>query len=235
LKSFEGTGIPTTISAAIEFAHVKMPLGKVLGDSHHLLDDIAKEGAGRDALAVRVWKQSGMALEWAQPWEIVIQNGEIQIDKIAKDFVKNDEALGNGNFSNKFFFKIRERFDLLNPDKEEILNQEKAVEKSIREANSYLNEKEINEAIKKAIKEAIDKSINEAIELLAVDYVNSADNREKVSIQQARSIIKPLLEQCRAVKRSLDEPDSNKWERSHVLKADAALLVRFLIQKGVER
>ena len=202
LKSFEGTGIPTTISAAIEFAHVKMPLGKVLGDSHHLLDDIAKEGAGRDALAVRVWKQSGMALEWAQPWEIVIQNGEIQIDKIAKDFVKNDEAVGNGNFSNKFFFKIRERFDLLNPAKEG--------------DDAILNGKE-------------------AIELLAVDYVNSADNREKVSIEQAHSIIKPLLEQCRAVKRSLDESDSNKWERSHVLKADAALLVRFLIQKGVER
>ena len=131
LKSFEGTGIPTTISAAIEFAHVKMPLGKVLGDSHHLLDDIAKEGAGRDALAVRVWKQSGMALEWAQPWEIVIQNGEIQIDKIAKDFVKNDEAVGNGNFSNKFFFKIRERFDLLNPAKEgddAILNGKEAIE-----------------------------------------------------------------------------------------------------------
>lgn len=202
LKSFEGTGIPTTISAAIEFAHVKMPLGKVLGDSHHLLDDIAKEGAGRDALAVRVWKQSGMALEWAQPWEIVIQNGEIQIDKIAKDFVKNDEAVGNGNFSNKFFFKIRERFYLLNPAKEG--------------DDAILNGKE-------------------AIELLAVDYVNSADNREKVSIEQAHSIIKPLLEQCRAVKRSLDESDSNKWERSHVLKADAALLVRFLIQKGVER
>lgn len=143
-----------------------------------------------------------MALEWAQPWEIVIQNGEIQIDKIAKDFVKNDEAVGNGNFSNKFFFKIRERFDLLNPAKEG--------------DDAILNGKE-------------------AIELLAVDYVNSADNREKVSIEQAHSIIKPLLEQCRAVKRSLDESDSNKWERSHVLKADAALLVRFLIQKGVER
>lgn len=213
LKSFEGTGIPTTISAAIEFAHVKMPLGKILGDAHHLLDDIAKEGAGRDALAVRVWKQGGMALQWAQPWKIALialkeDEKTTHIEEIAKKFIENDNVVGKSNFSNKFFFKIREHFDLLNP---------------VNPVNPE----------KKGVEVVLSK--DEAVELLAVDYVNSADNREKVSIEQARSIIKPLLEQCRAVKRSLDEPDSNKWERSHVLKADAALLVRFLIQKGVER
>jgi len=37
--------INTTLSGAIEYAHIRMPLGKVLGDAHQLLDDVAKEPA----------------------------------------------------------------------------------------------------------------------------------------------------------------------------------------------
>jgi CRISPR-associated protein Cmr2 len=202
LKSFKASKLPTTISAAIEFAHVKMPLGKVLGDAHKLLDDVAKDGAGRDAVAVRVWKTGRMTLQWAQPWEIALVEGKVQVQEIAQAFTESDDRGGHeGSLSNKFFFKIRERFDLLNPG---------------------------------AAGDAKVLSDEEAIDLLAVDYVNSADNRERVNMKIARSAIQPLLRQCRAVTRDLKEPNANNWKKSPRLTVDGALLVRFLAQKGVQ-
>lgn len=201
LASFEGTGIPTTISAAIEYAHVKTPLGQILADAHHLLDDVAKDGAGRDALAVRVWKPGGLALEWAQPWEVALRpDGQLEIEHITERLrvrIQDDVQL-----SNKFFFKIEERFQFLNPPDEKT----------------------------KAI-----LSADEAADLLAVDFVNSADNRKTLDMKAARDFIEPLLVQSRAVTRDLLQEDSSKWDRSNKVCADAALLVRFLAHKGVEQ
>ena len=206
LKSFAAqvVKIPTTISAAIEFAHVKMPLGKVLGDAHKLLDDVAKDGAGRDAVAVRVWKTGRMTLQWAQPWEVALDtNGELQVAVRGQAFFGQEPDLGASRTdrqSNKFFFKIRERFDLLNPAKEG--------------AGAVLSEEE-------------------ALDLLAVDYVNSANNRKVVDLDKARLAIAPLLAQCRAVTREMSKADKSQWKESSKLTVDGALLVRFLAQKGV--
>ena len=65
-----------TISGAIEYAHVRMPLTKVFKDAQELLKHVAKAGRGRDALAVRVWKPGGKALEWALPWGIAFAQGQ---------------------------------------------------------------------------------------------------------------------------------------------------------------
>lgn len=205
LGCFAESGIPTTISAAIEYAHVKMPLGKVLGDAHGLLDDVAKDGAGRDALAVRVWKPGGMVLEWAQPWQVALAGQDSVIEKIVADFSGNNPA-ADVQFSSKFFYRIRERFDFLNPDRKPDGSYEKAV----------LGEEE-------------------AIALLAVDYVNSGENRKDFTLEHARTHIEPLLKQCRPVTRDLAEKDPAKWQKHDCLKADGAMLVRFLAQKGVER
>ena len=206
LNCFKTSGIPTTISAAIEFAHVKTPLGKVLADAHELLDEVAKDGAGRDAVAVRVWKTGRMTLQWAQPWKVALDaHGQLQVEQMARAFTKLDGQMGHvGAFSNKFFFKIRERFDLLNPDKEG--------------GESVLTNEE-------------------AVDLLAVDYVNSGDNRTKTTMAAAKVAIAPLLAQCRAVRRLLDsgiEKPPSEWPSSKKLSVDGALLVRFLAQKGVE-
>lgn len=107
-------GIQTSISAAIEYVHVKTPLAKALDDSHHLLDNIAKDAAGRDALAVRVWKPGGLALEWAMPWDEAIQlDGKVAIEQLAHEF-RNAEGDAEG-MSTKFFYGLRERFAVLNP------------------------------------------------------------------------------------------------------------------------
>lgn len=59
------------ISAGLVFADWKTPLRQVLREAHRLLDDVAKEATGRDALAVSVWLASGNACQWSAPWEMV--------------------------------------------------------------------------------------------------------------------------------------------------------------------
>lgn len=139
--------IKTSISAAIQYAHVKMPLGKILGDAHALLNEVAKDGAGRDALAVRVWKPGGMALQWAQPWAIALENGQPVIELLARSF-RAQIALYGTAFSSQFFHKIGARFDLLNPR---------------RKPDGSYDMPVLDEA--------------QARCLLAVDFKNSADNR----------------------------------------------------------
>ncbi len=196
--------ITTSISAAIEFAHVKMPLGKVLGDAHTLLDDVAKDGAGRDALAVRVWKPGGIAAEWAQPWKIALDSsGNAELVMLAESFRQQQDS-ADIRFSNKFFFKIGERFNLLNPH---------------MDAKGKIGSVVLNE--------------NEAVRLLASDFKNSAENRT-LTIEQAEAWVKPLLRQSRAVIRNPQQPDESQWSKSPMLEPDAAMLVRFLAHKGVE-
>ena len=212
LNCFAHSGIPTTISAAIEFAHVKTPLGKVLGDAHGLLDDVAKDHAGRDALAVRVWKTSGQVLQWAQPWKIALQGGRadapLVVQSLATAFSKGPESADQPNFSSKFFYKIKEQFANLNPSPK-------------RKAGDFPGLSE-----------------EESLDLLAVDFWRSANNRNTIKLEQAREIIKPLMTQCRAHTRKLDskgvETPVATWPKSDQLDADGALLVRFLATKGVE-
>lgn len=212
LSCFEGKGVNTTISGAIEFAHIKMPLTKVLKDAHELLDKVAKDQAGRDALAIRVWKGGGLQLEWAQPWEVaLLSDQQTYLEKLTEEFKAIHET--DNQFSNKFFYKVRERFSLLNPlDKEQC----DFVEKSKTESQIHM-----------------------ASSLLAVDYINSGKTKisdlknAKERIDKAQDAVRPLLNQCIPVKRIADKEQAH-WPYSSCLKADAALLVRFLAQKGVE-
>lgn len=215
LKCFAHSGIPTTISAAVQFVHVKTPLGKVLADAHHLLDDVAKDGAGRDALAVRVWKTTGQVLQWAQPWQVALTkepSGELEVEKLARLFGEPFEFFDTDyhrqievRFSSKFFFKIEEQFIILNP--------------ADPNAKPLLTE-------------------DEALDLLAVNFWASADHRKYISLAQAKQKIKPLLEQCRPQQRCLQDGkalDRSQWKKSSHLKVDGALLVRFLATKGLEQ
>ena len=212
LNSFEvqEPKIPSTISAAVAFAHVKTPLGMVLADLHPLLDDVAKDGSGRDSVAVRVWKTSGQVLQWAQPWKIALKDGELEVEKLARLFAK-DGSTGSdldGRFSNKFFFKIEERLAVL--------------------AAPRLTKPGAGSA------PALDHG--ELLDLLAVDFWHSDTNRKRISLSKAREHIQPLLTQCRPHERVMKdgkEQDVSEWKR-HALSADGALLVRFLATKGME-
>ncbi|WP_298609728.1 type III-B CRISPR-associated protein Cas10/Cmr2 [uncultured Thiothrix sp.] len=232
--------VDTTISAAIEFVHIHTPFTKVLKDSHKLLDDVAKDGSGRDALAVRVWKPGGLQIEWSQPWEIVLdKEGHAEVCNLAQKFKKNNQT--TEDFSNKFLYKIRERFDLLNPPKDK--------------EDKYTDFSVFNDETK-------------AIQLMTMEYMN-AYNKKELSYDTAKAVVTRLMKQCRPVKRDKNHPtnpenwlqvdikdlndsfiekhqlskDKNKaadkinkptLEKFKIWEADAALLVRFLAQKGVD-
>lgn len=57
-----------TISAAVVFAHVRLPLRSVLTEAHTLLDEVAKDGNGRNSLAAAVLKPGGKHCQWVTGW-----------------------------------------------------------------------------------------------------------------------------------------------------------------------
>ena len=205
MNCFDYNDIPTTLSGAIEFVHIKTPLTKVLHDAHKLLDEVAKDGRGRDALAIRVWKPGGLQLEWAQPWKIAINphTGKTHLEEIAATFqnIEKDPE----QFSSKFFYKIRERFAMLNPERgskqEPILNDNDALALLAME---YLNSGKSDVTTMDAAKERICPLLNQCRPMTRI----LKDNKEL-----------PMI----------------NWQRSERLEADGALLVRFLAQKGMER
>lgn len=110
---FARTKVPSTLSGAIEYAHVKMPLTRVIRDAHDLLDRVAKDGRGRDAIACRVWKPGGQALEWAMPWtKALTENHAVKLHQLADEFRERDRQTP---FANRFFYRIRERLETFAP------------------------------------------------------------------------------------------------------------------------
>lgn len=220
LRCFDANTIPTTLSGAIEYAHIKMPLGKVLHDAHDLLDNLAKDGRGRDAIACRVWKPGGLAVEWAMPWECALEDNEpggqrIVLDRLAQDFretAKRAAQAGSeeqGHFASKFFFRIRGLFDVLNPKN-----------------CGFFTETELSgqDASYKPVLEP-----DKAVSLMAAEYLDSGAAKVK-KLDKARDVVRPLLEQCRPVIRDKTKEKPTDWTRSNCLDADGALLLRFLAQ-----
>lgn len=58
-----------TLSAAVLFTHVRLPLSESLAKARRLLNDVAKEENGRDSLAAGVLKHSGPYCQWATTWD----------------------------------------------------------------------------------------------------------------------------------------------------------------------
>jgi CRISPR-associated protein Cmr2 len=172
---------------------------------------VAKEKYGRDALAVRVWKSGSLVLEWARPWDCAIENGQLVLGRLAEKFASDDE---DGQLSNKFLYKIRERFELLNPP------SNKGKKPSDNETKTF------------------SLSADQSVELMAAEYFSSGlcDKNYKPSqrMEHAQAVVRPLLEQCRPIYRDDQKPKSpDDWRRDDKVFVDAALLVRFLAQKGV--
>ena len=98
--------IQTSLSAAINFAHIKVPLTSILSDSHQLLDTIAKDLTGRDALAIRVHKPGGLHLQWSQPWDVLLGNeAPPSIDLLSQVTLAFARREQSSPFTNGFIFK----------------------------------------------------------------------------------------------------------------------------------
>lgn len=114
--------ITTSLSAAIEFCHQKIPLTFVLHDAHDLLDTVAKDATGRDALAIRVWKPGGLHAQWSQPWDHLLkhrENSSNLLSAVVDRFIYREKQ---SPFTHRFIFKINESLqrlpaELLHDDK----------------------------------------------------------------------------------------------------------------------
>jgi hypothetical protein len=101
-------------------------------------------------------------------------------------------------FANRFFYRLRERLELLNP---------------IGGAANPL-------------------TAEQAQALMVAEYLSSGVGAVQ-SPEQATAIIAPLLEQCRHYRReAVADEDYRIVARDH-WSADGALLLRFLIDKGI--
>ncbi|PJK08738.1 type III-B CRISPR-associated protein Cas10/Cmr2 [Lysobacteraceae bacterium NML95-0200] len=205
----KGKPIDSTLSGAIEYVHIRTPLTRVLQDAHKLLDDIAKEKTGRNAIAVRVWKPSGLALQWAMPWEKALDaNGDVQIARLARDFAQQAAAADGERFSNKFFFRMQqilERFGEVEETKE------------TKETNV------VNEATLQ--------------KLLLAEYLHSwggLDKRTGLDSGSLKKQLEQLLAQCHQWRREEAGGEAVPDKKSP-FNPEAALLVRFLAQKGLDK
>ena len=70
MSAFAGVdaGATASLSAAVTFAHVRLPLDTVITEAHRLLDDVAKDANGRDSLAAGVMKRGGLHSQWVTTW-----------------------------------------------------------------------------------------------------------------------------------------------------------------------
>lgn len=92
--------ITSTLSGAINIGHIKWPLRALLFDAHALLDDVAKDKTGRDALAIRVWKHDKPHLCWSQPWNVLLDEKGNRLERLLTGFTQ-------GVTSHGFLFKLQ--------------------------------------------------------------------------------------------------------------------------------
>jgi CRISPR-associated protein Cmr2 len=202
-------GVPreheTTVSVAIEFAHMQTALGVVVRDAHKLLDEIAKDRCSRDGLACRVWKRGGLILTWAQPWTAALEVVPTAaagtppsnlIEEVKRLF--QDASPDPGKFSSKFFYKLRDIFELIAPEGPMIVERDAAQKILVAE---YLATRE----------RAWDPNWSQ----------------ERIR-DEAGARVERLLALCHARKR---DACSGAIQDTHSYSADGALLVRFLSQK----
>jgi CRISPR-associated protein Cmr2 len=88
----------------------------VLSQSHHLLDDVAKERCGRDALAVQVFKPGGEHLSWSSPWDVALEQvGETRTLAVS-NFARLLTGAGIDNWAQHFAYRVRNLVATLDHD-----------------------------------------------------------------------------------------------------------------------
>lgn len=197
----------TSLSGALVFAHSKNPLTLVLAEAHRLLDDIAKERTGRDALAIEVLKPGGLYALWSQPWAHLLAhrgNATDLLTEVVELFRKRES---NSAFTNRFIFKISEVLQRLPED-----------------------------LLRYNVDPSRGSQTNVLRALLKVELVHSGlklttDAARDTEIQ---ALIEPLLQLAIPHRRITDATGQTlKIESSHVFDGDGLKLVRFLAKGGL--
>lgn len=177
--------IHTSLSAAINFAHIKVPLTAVLSDSHQLLDSIAKDQTGRDSLAIRVHKPGGLHLQWSQPWALLLP-GEAQtsVNILSQAITAFTQREQSSHFTNGFIFKAMGTIHRLpnslatsSPQLLKSLLTAELVHSGIDISSHKLSQQDINELLDPLITLAqpLVRSTNEGLVTLTPTGVLNAD------------------------------------------------------------
>ncbi|MCG3858837.1 type III-B CRISPR-associated protein Cas10/Cmr2 [Psychrobacter sp. Ps2] len=224
--STDNVKVSSTLSGAINYCHIGSGLTHVLMDSHNLLDNIAKDTTGRNALAVRVWKPSGVAVQWTLPWDKVLQPSvvseikqsyDISLPSGVKSFDElpvihalalaiaqqkhNDDNLSI--FSTGFFYKTRQLMVML---------QDMMQTKNLKDA--------------------------QASKLLLAEYLQAGQfgKIKEQDKQRLIGIFEILIEQSRDYRSIIDDGKSELDPASgQQLSGDAGILLRILGQKGLAK
>lgn len=194
--------ITTSLSAGIQFAHMRMPLTFVLDDAHRLLDDVAKDKTGRDSLAIRVWKPGGLHLEWSQPWGFLLKEGGTvnRLSELHRRFVQREQQ---SHFTNKFIFKAMALLERL-PN---------AMFSATVGSDGQLS----NHLLRTLLTAELRHSG------IALD-----NSKSEVSRKEVDSLIEPLLEMLEQRKRKVKEGQPADIQATGDYCADALRLIRFL-------
>ena len=117
--SHSGSGAPpATLSAGVLFTHIRYPLGQAIEEARRLLDDVAKDGNGRDSLAAAVLKPGGLHCEWTTTWNrpsrVSGEKGKIgateQLNRVIRHLrtMKDEPGISSG-----LLYRIRDTLSLL--------------------------------------------------------------------------------------------------------------------------
>ena len=108
------TEMEATLSAGVVLAHIRYPLSGVIREAHRLLDDVAKDGNGRDSMAVGVLKRGGLHCQWTTTWK---RRGEVErvpAQKLMDDLVGNLKAAAlDPGVSSGLIYRVRETLTML--------------------------------------------------------------------------------------------------------------------------
>lgn len=102
-----GKPLKTTISAGLVYAHYHTSLRAVMRETHHLLDEVAKDGNGRDSIAASVLTGSGRTIEWVSGW-----TGKTKDEPVTHAMEELGESFEE-QFASRFFYNVRQRFGML--------------------------------------------------------------------------------------------------------------------------
>lgn len=102
-----------SISGAIIIAHYKEPLREVIRDAHFVLEHIAKQKAGKNALAIRLKKRSGGDRDFYFKWNET--NRFLPKESIIDSFYNIMSAIKNYETSSTLLYKLSQLKEAIRP------------------------------------------------------------------------------------------------------------------------
>lgn len=120
VEAFRQEGISqATTCAGLVLAHYRCTFSRTLQYAHHLLHTVAKEQAGRDAIAIGVLKPGGIACEWVEKFDRFIQGNSHCFAPLIEAF-RNPAGSERGGLSSSFLYNLQHRLAPLfdNPSQE---------------------------------------------------------------------------------------------------------------------